>query len=245
MSLIIDVDEMDEVQRSVRMVPTGCGSLDKLLGGGLGFGDVLLVYGEAETGKTCLAIQCAVNAARLGFKTLFIDSDGTFSAKRLSQIARHDLDEVAPQITLVKPADFKEQALVIDRLDEYLTSSICLLVVDSVTSLYRAEIGEKETTFVLNRELGRQLACLAQVAKTRKIAILLTSQVRNVFADGVVWLEPVATRVLRFWADAVLSFKPADQGNSLKAVLEKHSERKCPIQCFVSIEETGICDHGR
>lgn len=234
---------MDGVQHSVHMIPTGCGSLDKLLNGGLTFGDVLLVYGEAETGKTCFAIQCAVNAARLGFKTLFIDSDGTFSTRRLSQIAHSDIDEVAPQITLVKPASFKEQSLVIDRLDEYLTPSIRLLIVDSVSSLYRAEMGEKQKTFALNRELGRQLAFLAQIAKTRKIAVLLTSQVRNVFAHGFVGMEPVATRVLRFWSDIVLNLKPTEQGNCLKAILEKHTERKCPIHCFISMKATGLCDY--
>jgi len=228
------------------MVPTGCGSLDKLLGGGFLLGDVSLVYGEAETGKTCLAIQCAVNAARLGFKTIFIDSDGTFSPRRLSQIAYHDLDEVSPLVTLVKPFNFQEQALAIDRLDEYLTSTVGLLVIDSVTSLYRAEIGaEKEVTFSLNRELGRQLAFVAQVAKTRKVATLLTSQVRNVFLEGSVEIEPVATRVLRFWSDTVLSFKPISQRNALKVVLEKHSESKCPSNCYLVIEESGICDYSR
>jgi len=228
------------------MVPTGCGSLDKLLGGGLSFGDVSLVYGEAETGKTCLAIQCAVNAARLGYKIIFIDSDGTFSTRRLSQIAYHDLDEVSPLITLVKPSDFQEQALAIDRLDEYLTPTVGLVVIDTVTSLYRAEIGDdKESTFSLNRELGRQLACLAQVAKTRKVAMLLTSQVRNVFAEGFVGMEPVATRVLRFWSDTVLNFKPLSQRNTLKAVLEKHSESKCPVNCYLVIEEAGVCDYNR
>jgi len=234
------------LQRTVRMVPTGCGSLDKLLGGGLLFGDVSLVYGEAETGKTCLSIQCAVNAARLGCKTIFIDSDGTFSPRRLSQIARHDLDEVSPFITLVKPSDFQEQALAIDRLDEYLTPSVGLVVIDTVTSLYRAEIGEeKEETFSLNRELGRQLASLAQVAKTGKVVTLLTSQVRNVFLEGFVEMEPVATRVLRFWSDTVLNLKPANPRNVLKVVLEKHSESKCPANCYLVIEETGICDYNR
>jgi len=228
------------------MIPTGCSSLDKLLSGGLKLGDVSLVYGQAETGKTCFAIQCAVNAGRLGYKTIFVDTDGTFSAKRLSQLAPKDLDEVAPLITLVKPSDFQEQALVIDRLDEYLTSSVGLVIVDSVTSLYRAELGdEKQLTFSKNRELGRQLACLAQTAKTRKVATLLTSQVHNVFAQGVVRIEPVATRVVRFWADTVIGFKPTSQRNALKAVLEKHTERKCPVHCYVSIEETGICDYGR
>jgi len=228
------------------MVPTGCGSLDKLLGGGISTSDISLVYGEAETGKTCLAIQCAVNAARLGCKTIFIDSEGTFSTRRLSQIAHHDLDEVSPLITLVKPSTFPEQALVIDRLDEYMTPTVGLVVVDTVTSLYRAEIDEeKETTFELNRELGRQLACLAQLAKTRRVAVLITSQVRNAFMEDFVEMEPVATRVLRFWSGTVLNLKPTGQSNALKAVLEKHSERKCPADCYISIKEVGFCDYGR
>ena len=225
------------------MIPTGCGSLDKLLNGGLHQGEVTMVYGEAETGKTGLAIQCAVNAARLSLKSIFVDSDGTFSPRRLAQIASHDLNEVAPNITVVKPTTFQEQALAIDRLDEYLTPQVGLVVVDTVTSLYRAEIDEsKQKTFTLNRELGRQLACLAQIAKTRKIAELITSQVRNVFLEDSAAVEPVGTRVLRFWSDAVLSLKPADHRNTVKVVLEKHANRKCPINCYVSIEENGICD---
>jgi len=225
------------------MIPTGCGSLDKLLNGGLHQSEVTLVYGEAETGKTSLAIQCAVNATRLGFKAIFVDSDGTFFTRRLAQISGPDLNEVAPNITVVKPTTFQEQGLAVDRLDAYLTPQVGLITVDTVTSLYRVEINEsKQKTFKLNRELGRQLACLAQVAKTRKVAVLITSQVRNVFLEDIVTVEPVATRVLRFWSDTVLNLKPANHRNTMKAVLEKHINRNCPINCYVSIEETGICD---
>jgi DNA repair and recombination protein RadB len=234
------------LQRTVRMIPTGCGSLDKLLCGGISTSDITLVYGEAETGKTCLAIQCAVNAGRLGCKTIFIDSEGAFSTKRLSQIAHHDLNEVSPMITLVKPSTFQEQALVIDRLEEYLTSTVGLVIFDTVTSLYRAEMSEKkEKTFELNRELGRQLACLAQIVKTKKVAVLITSQVHSTFIEGSGEIEPVATRVLRFWSDTVINLKPTSQRNAVKAVLEKHSKRKCPADCYLSIEEVGICDYGR
>jgi len=227
------------------MVPTGCGSLDKMLGGGLPFGEVCLVYGEAEVGKTCLAVQCAVNAVRMGCKAIFIDSDSTFSARRLSQIAYKDVDEVAPQITLVKPTTFEEQALAIDRLDEYLTKSVGLVAVDTITSLYRSEIGEQQATFRLNRELGRQMASLAQIAKTHKVAALVNSQVRSVFLEGVVSVEPVATRVLKFWADIVLNLKPTGQRNTLSAVLEKHPERKQSLSCYLAIEESGVCDYSR
>lgn len=235
---------MKGLQCAVRMIPTGCGSLDKLLNGGLCPGDLTLVYGEAKTGKTSLAIQCAVNATRLGLKAIFVDSDGTFSPQRLAQIASHDLDEVAPKITLIQPTTFREQALAVDRLEEYLTPKVGLVVVDTVSSLYRTEIGEsKEKTFRLNRELGRQMACLAQIAKIQKVATLTTSQVRNVFFESFVNIEPVATRVVRFWSDTVLNLKPANHRNKLKAVLEKHAHRTCPINCFLSIEENGMCDY--
>jgi DNA repair protein RadB len=231
------------LQSTTSPVPTGCSGLDKLLNGGLHPSTVTLVYGEAETGKTSLAIQCAVNATRLGYKVIFIDSDGSFTPRRLAQIASHDLNEVAPKITLVQPTTFQEQALAIDRLDQYLTPQVGLIVVDTVTSLYRAEFDKsKEKTFRMNRELGRQLAILAQIAKTRKIAALMTSQVRSVFLEGFATIEPVATRVVKFWADTVLNMKPADHRNTIKVALEKPEKRTGPANCYLSIEENGVCD---
>jgi len=98
------------------MVSTGCSSLDKLLEGGFSSNSLSLVYGEAETGKSSLAVQCAVNTARRDYKTIFIDSDGAFSTRRLLQIAYYDSEKVSPLITLVKPTTFEEQALAIDIL---------------------------------------------------------------------------------------------------------------------------------
>jgi RecA/RadA recombinase len=126
-----------------RRVSTGCSSLDKLLGGGLPSDGVSLIYGEAETGKSSLATQCAVNCARAGLKSIFIDSDGTFSSRRLSQIAHHDHEEISPLIILIKPSTFQEQVEALDHLENYITKKVGLLVVDTVTSLYRVELGDR------------------------------------------------------------------------------------------------------
>ena len=226
-------------------VPTGCGSLDELLGGGFPVDGVSLVYGEAETGKTSLAIQCAVNCARMGYKSLFIDSDGTFSSNRLSQIAYYDYENISSSIILMKPTTFQEQVMAIDHLDEYVTKKFGLMVVDTVTSLYRVELGSPKETFALNRELNRQVAFLTQIVKTRKMAALITSQVRSVFLEEHVGMEPVATRVLKFWSDVVLNLKHTSQTRVIKVLLEKHPKRKCPKSCYVKIERKGICDYKR
>jgi len=224
-------------------VQTGCDALDKLLGGGVPADGISLVYGEAETGKTSLAIQCAVNCGRMGNKSLFIDSDGTFSSKRLSQIANYDYDKVSSSIILMKPTTFQEQIRVIDHLEEYMTRKFGLMIVDTITSLYRVELEGPKETFVLNRELNRQVALLTQIAKTHKIPALITSQVRSVFLGNQVSIEPVATRVLKFWSDVVLNLELTGQTRVIKALLEKHPEHKRSASCYVKIERTGIQDY--
>jgi DNA repair protein RadB len=225
-------------------IPTGSDALDELLNGGLSAETMHLLYGEAETGKTTLAIQCAVNCARIGYKTIYIDSEGTFSAKRLTQIASADAQEVAPNIILAKPKTFKEQTAILDKLDEYMTEKVGLIIVDTITALYSAELGgEAKSTFKLNRELNKQMAYLAQITKTRRVAALVTSQVRNVFTGRDVGLEPVARRVLKFWSNVVINLKLTSQNGVIKAILEKHPRHSRPQSCLLRIVGEGIKDY--
>ena len=229
----------------MRAVPTGRIIPDRLLEGGLPVNSLTLIYGEAETGKSTVAMQCAVGSARMGYKTLFIDSDGAFSLKRLSQIAHYDFEEVSPLIILVRPANFQEQAFTIDHLEEYVTSRVGLVVVDTITSLYRTEFGTRKETFALNRELNRQTASLAQITKTRGVVTLITSQVRSTLDEGQMGVEPVATRVLTHWSDIVIRLEPTVQGSVIRAILEKHPRRRRALSVNLKIDEKGIHEYGR
>ncbi|NWG11660.1 AAA family ATPase [Candidatus Bathyarchaeota archaeon] len=228
----------------LQKISTGCGEIDKILGGGLSFDSVSLVYGEAETGKTTLAMQCAINCARQGYKTLFIDCDGTFSARRLSQMIPEKFKEITELIILMRPNNFHEQTAAIDTLTNFVTKNFGLIVFDTVTTLYRVEISESpEKTFELNRELNRQIALLAQIAKTQKIAVLITSQVHSFFHDAYVSIEPVATRVLRFWADTIIAMKLTENPRIIKAVLEKSPVKVNVVNppfWHLKVEGTGI-----
>jgi DNA repair protein RadB len=228
----------------LQRIPTDCVSIDRILEGGLPSGSVSLIYGEAETGKTTLAMQCAVNCARKGYKTLYVDSDGTFSARRLSQIATEHFKEISELIILVRPETFREQTIFMDRLAEYVTKNFGLIVIDTLTSLYSLKIAESpDKTFELNRDLNRQTALLAQVARTEKIAVLATSQVRSTFNDANVGIEPVATRVLKFWADTILMMKPTERSGIIKVVLEKNPKGIQSLTFDLKIDNTGIHDY--
>lgn len=129
-----------------------------------------------------------------------------------------------------------------------MASNFGLIVFDTISTLYRLRVAELPSkTFDLNRELNRQTALVAQVAKTRKIGVLMTSQVRSAFSEGYTSIEPVATRVLKFWADTIIALHPAAENSGLvNAVLEKipRSERVFRSLSFlVKIEESGIRDY--
>jgi len=223
-------------------IPMGINCIDATIGGGILPDTVSLIYGEPETGKTTLAMQCAVNCAIQNFKVLFVDCDNTFYAKRLSQIAKDRFDEVAERIILVKPKDFKEQTVFVDQIQNY-TTNVGLIIFDTFTSLYGAKVCETSgKDFTVNRELNRQLAILAQIVKIRKIPVIITSQVRSVFNDQSSSVRPVATRVLKFWADNIIALKPTETPQTIKALLEKAREIQQEITCYIQIGEAGIQD---
>ncbi|MGD0450107.1 MAG: hypothetical protein ABSA79_03500, partial [Candidatus Bathyarchaeia archaeon] len=110
-------------------------------------------------------------------------------------------------------------------------------------SLYGAKVAETSgKVFSINRELNRQLAILAQTVKIRKIPVIITSQVRSVFDQENGSVRPVATRVLKFWADNIIALKPTDYLQTFKAVLEKSRENTQEVTCYVRILERGIVD---
>jgi DNA repair protein RadB len=218
-------------------------TIDRFLGGGLPIERVALFYGEAETGKTTLAMQCAVCNALQGYRTLFVDTDGTFSAERLCQITKEQKQTILEQILLARPDDFRDQSTVVDQLSQYLKENVKLAVFDTITSLYRLRIAENSSkVFELNRELNRQMAILAQTARTQKIVILLTSQVCGVVDENTIAPEPVATRVLKFWSDTVIALKPTESPERIQATIEKNPARLPPITVDLKIDGGGIHD---
>ncbi|MEM1530934.1 MAG: ATPase domain-containing protein [Candidatus Bathyarchaeia archaeon] len=229
----------------VRWIPTGCLPLDKALDGGLQPGGLTLIYGEAETGKTSLAIQCSVNAARMEYKTIFIDTDGTFSPRRLMQIAPRDFNEISQSIILFTPSTLEEQSKLLDDLEKYISRSVGLIAFDTITSLYRLETVSREDAFKANREINRQAAMLSHIAKRFQIPVLITSQVRSVLTDVEALIEPVASRVLRYWSTAIVGLYRTSRHGVVRAIVERSSGVEKKITLYLSIGEEGVGEYGK
>jgi len=227
----------------VRLLPTGCRSLDEVLGGGFRFGTVSLIYGEAATGKTTLALSCVVNHLRgdPAGKAFYIDADQRLSTNRLLQIAGSDAG-LLDRLLIWRPRSFSEQTAIIEGLPAILARGAAPVVADPITELYRLEAGDAERTFAANKGLNRQLAFLSETAKTRGAAVLLVGQVHSVLGSEPAQVEPVAQRLLRYWSDAVIKLEGTEQPGVRQAVLEGPDAQKA---CRFSLSEAGLTDVDR
>ncbi|RZD32532.1 MAG: hypothetical protein CXT74_02710 [Methanobacteriota archaeon] len=113
-------------------LPTGCPSLDELLGGGVEAGALTLVYGEPGSGKTSLALQLSREVLASGGKSvLFIDTEG-LSAERLEQVCG---GEAPDGLSIAAPVDQAELLELLKSRD----NPPALLIIDTVNAYARLE----------------------------------------------------------------------------------------------------------
>ncbi len=222
-------------------IPTGIPSLDNLLGGGFHSQAINLMYGEAATGKTTLSLTTVfyhLSQSRTA-KAVYLDIDNKLNMARLQQIARSQGSNLLTRLRLFTPESYRTQGDALEQLPELVEGD--LLIVDSITGLYRGETENTEKTFRVNKELNRQLGYLTEIAKTTGSTTLLTGQVRSIMDTQQI--EPVAQRLLRYWSETILRLeKTMDPGNR-QAILEKPVESRAPV--MLTINQMGITEEKR
>ena len=224
-------------------ISTACTDLDVMLGGGIRRGDVTLIYGAAKTGKTTIALQCSVAATKQQIKTIYLDCQNSFSTERFAQIASSDIKAISSLIYVFKLHSFNEQTRLIENLDKYLSDKTELIIIDTITSLYRLELHTATRIFQANRVLNRQLAYLNHIAKARNAAVLITSQVHDTINNKPVLIEPVAMRVLYYWAQNILKITIGDTTQTRRILLEKSSKNtvsKKMTECQIELKMLGM-----
>jgi len=183
----LEASEVLERRLAIGKITTGSKGLDELLGGGVETNGITEAYGKFGSGKSQLGFQLSVNVqlpagkGGLGGGVLFIDTESTFRPERIQDIAKAqgmDPKSVLDNIFVVRATTAEQQILTIDRADKLVSEkNIKLIVVDSLTSLFRAEFIGRGGLAERQQKLNEHVHKLQSLADTFSLAVYVTNQV--------------------------------------------------------------------
>lgn len=177
---------------------TGIGELDRVLGGGVVAGSVILVGGDPGIGKSTLLIQTAANIAARGGMVLYVSGEESPEQIKL-RAERLSID--SDRIILLPETNLEGV------LDAAARVGPGTIVIDSIQTLYTEEFSSAPGSVGQVRECA---ARLVSFAKRSGIALFIIGHVTK---EGAI----AGPRVLEHMVDTVLYFE-GDRGHSFRVL---------------------------
>jgi DNA repair protein RadA/Sms len=175
---------------------TGIGELDRVLGGGLVPGSLVLLGGSPGIGKSTLTNMALGHLQGAGLRTLYVSGEESaeqvrLRAERLRLGPGDEGSRPALEVPVLAENDLES---ILETLDAHAPQAC---VIDSVQTLRSAELSGAPGSVGQVREAAAQIM---ELAKARAIAVILVGHVTK---DGAL----AGPRVLEHLVDCVLQFE--------------------------------------
>ncbi len=176
-----------EMGRTTRMT-TGIGELDRVLGGGIVQGSLVLVGGDPGIGKSTLLLQVCRNLSQAGKRVLYISGEESLQQIRMRA---ERMGEFTEQLMILCETD-------LENIREAITKTAPeVVIIDSIQTMYNENVTSAPGSVSQVRE---STGVLLQIAKGMDISIFIVGHVTK---EGVV----AGPRVLEHMVDTVLYFE--------------------------------------
>lgn len=220
-----EVNSHDDIR-----IKTGINEFDRVLGGGLIIGSVVLIGGDPGIGKSTLVMQAA---SSINAKILYVT--GEESVKQINLRAKR-LRVKEDNIFLLSETDIDIITSAIDKVKPEV------VIIDSIQTMHKPEYDNAPGTVTQIRECTNYLM---QLAKTLNFSVILIGHVtKEGYLAGPKVLEHIVDTVLQFEGEKNYSYRVLRAqknrfGNTNEiGIFEMHedglTEVKNPSQIFLS-----------
>ena len=198
---------------SQRRIESPCQELNRVLGGGIVPGSVILLAGEPGVGKSTLLLQVAKDMAASGRTVLYVSGE---ESPQQIKLRSERLGFAGEGVFLLSETDVDA---VVNRLEE---SRPGLAIIDSVQTLYSRDAPSGPGSVVQIREAGLRLM---RWSKARQVPVLLAGHVTK---DGSV----AGPKVLEHMVD-VVTYLESQEFGAFRLL-------RCAKNRFGSTDEVGV-----
>ncbi|MBI2542852.1 MAG: DNA repair and recombination protein RadA [Candidatus Aenigmarchaeota archaeon] len=244
-------DKILEKRTTVAKIITGSKNLDNLLGGGIETQAITEAYGQYGSGKSQLGFQlsCSVQMPKdkggLDGACLFIDTENTFRPERIVQISRAlklEPEKVLRNIFVARAFNSEHQILLVEKAPEMIEEKkVKLIVIDSLTSHFRADFVGRGELAGRQQKLNKHLHQLQRLADAYNIAVYITNQVMSrpdiLFGDPTV---PIGGHVLAHAATYRLYLRRGKEGTRIARMID--APNLVEGETVFRITENGLTD---
>ncbi|MDD5417435.1 MAG: DNA repair and recombination protein RadA [Candidatus Nanoarchaeia archaeon] len=179
-------------REAVGYITTCSKALDDLLGGkGVETQSITEAAASFGSGKTQLGLQLAVNVTMpkerggLDGIAVYIDNENTFRPERIVQIAKAlkiDAKSALENIKVARAYSSDHQMLLVEKIPDLIEKeklNVKLIIIDSLTGLFRAEYMGRGHLADRQQKLNKHLHDLQRMADRYNLAIFVTNQVMS------------------------------------------------------------------
>jgi DNA repair protein RadA len=172
-------------RENVVKLSTGAPSFDALLGGGFETGSIIECFGEFGSSKTQIAHMLCVQMVKKypNSYAVYVDTEKTFRPERIIEFAKGaglDPQKTLKQIKVAKAYNSDHQMLLVEKVEELVLKDeldVKLLIVDSLTSHFRAEFVGRGTLSERQQKLNKHMHAMSKLADVHNLCVYVTNQV--------------------------------------------------------------------
>jgi DNA repair protein RadA/Sms len=210
---------LDGVNDQAPRTETQVGELDRVFGGGLVKGSVILIGGDPGIGKSTLLIQASARLGRMGHRVVYISGEEAVGQVRLRA---ERLGLTSSPVELAAETNVED---IVATLSEGATPR--LVVIDSIQTMWTDKVESAPGTVSQVRSAAQ---VLIRYAKKSGAAVILVGHVTK---DGQI----AGPRVVEHMVDAVMSFE--GEGGHHFRILRAVKNRFGPTDEIGVFEMTG------